>query len=101
MTDGIAPTFDMLDAAYREAIEPAYRLILSRIEAKHPWVMKLVRWKFKKKMQRYEDKHFSGRRNGLNFKKYKSYRLMLYRRDSSNEADLAVAGAVFSGRSVG
>jgi len=79
MTDGIAPTFDMLDAAYREAIEPAYKLILSRLEAKYPWVMKLVKWKFKKKMQRYEDKHFSGRRNGLNFKKYKSYRLLLYR----------------------
>ncbi|MGH9147891.1 MAG: hypothetical protein ACRD1Q_14365, partial [Vicinamibacterales bacterium] len=30
-------------------------------------------------IQRYEDKHFSGRRNGLNFKKYKAYRLLLYR----------------------
>src|SRR6266576_893229 len=79
MTDGIAPTFDMLDAAYREAIQPAYKLIISRLEAKYPWVMKLVKWKFKNKMQRYEDKHFSGRRNGLHFKKYKSYRLMLYR----------------------
>jgi SAM-dependent methyltransferase len=79
MTDGIAPTFDMLDAAYREAIQPAYELILSRLEAKYPWVMKLVKWKFKKKMRRYEDKHFSGRRNGVNFKKYKAYRLMVYR----------------------
>jgi SAM-dependent methyltransferase len=79
MTDGIAPTFDMLDAAYREAIQPAYELIRSRLEAKHPWLMKIVKWKFKKQMRRYEDKHFSGRRNGLNFKKYKAYRLLLYR----------------------
>lgn len=79
MTDGIAPTFDLLDAAYREALQPAYQLLLSRLEARHPWVMKIVRWKFKKQMRRYEDKHFSGRRNGLNFKKYKSYRLLLYR----------------------
>jgi len=78
MTDGIAPTFDVLDAAYREAIQPAYEQILSRLEAKHPWVMKLVKWKFKKKMKRYEEKHFSGRRNGANFKKYKAYRLMVY-----------------------
>ena len=98
MTDGIAPTFDMLDAAYREAIEPAYKLILSRLEAKYPWVMKLVRWKFKKKMQRYEDKHFSGRRNGLNFKKYKSYRLLLYRNGLTDDGDLAVAGAVLADR---
>jgi SAM-dependent methyltransferase len=79
MTDGIAPTFDLLDAAYREAIQPAYQLILSRLEARHPWLMRMVKWKFRKKMQRYEDKHFSGRRNGLNFKKYKAYRLLLYR----------------------
>ena len=79
MTDGIAPTFDLLDAAYREAIQPAYQLIVARLVARHPWVMKLVRWKFRKKIQRYEDKHFSGRRNGLNFKKYKAYRLLLYR----------------------
>ena len=79
MTDGIAPTFDLLDAAYREAIQPAYQLLLSRLEARHPLVMKVVKWKFKKQMRRYEEKHFSGRRNGMNFKKYKSYRLLLYR----------------------
>jgi SAM-dependent methyltransferase len=98
MTDGIAPTFDLLDAAYREAIQPAYQLILSRLEAKYPWVMKVVKWRFRKKMQRYEDKHFSGRRNGLNFKKYKSYRLMLYRYDPAEEGALAGAGAVFADR---
>lgn len=80
MTDGIAPTFDVLDGAYREAIEPAYRLLLARLTLRHPWVMRVVRWKFRKSMRRYEDKHFSGRRNGANFKKYKSYRLLLYRR---------------------
>jgi SAM-dependent methyltransferase len=93
MTDGIAPTFDMLDAAYREAIQPAYELIVSRLEAKHPWVMKLVKWKFRKKLQRAEEKHFSGRRNGANFKKYKAYRLMLYHADTTGERDLAAAGA--------
>ncbi|HWC74776.1 MAG TPA: class I SAM-dependent methyltransferase [Gemmatimonadales bacterium] len=84
MTDGIAPTFDLLDAAYREAIQPAYQLILARLEARYPWLMKLVKWKFRKKIRRYEDKHFSGRRNGANFKKYKAYRLMLYRSMGGN-----------------
>ena len=101
MTDGIAPTFDLLDAAYREAIQPTYRLILSRLEAKYPWVMKLVKWKFRKKIRRYEDKHFSGRRNGANFKKYKSYRLMLYRSETAGEGELAVAGAVLGDRRLG
>ena len=79
MTDGIAPTFDLIDVAYREAVQPAYELITSRLEARYPWVMKIVKWTFKKQMRRYEAKHFSGRRTGLNFKKYKAYRLLLYR----------------------
>jgi len=80
MTDGIAPTFDLLDRAYGEAIQPAYHLLLARLTDKYPWVMRFVRWKFRKKMERYEQKHFSGRRNGANFKKYKSYRLLLFQR---------------------
>ena len=83
MTDGIAPTFDLLDGAYREAIQPAYRLLLARLTMRYPWVMRFVRWKFRKKIQRYEDKHFSGRRNGANFKMYKSYRLLLFRQRST------------------
>ena len=96
MTDGIAPTFDLLDAAYREAIQPAYQLLLSRLEAKYPWVMKLVKWKFRKKMERYEGKHFSGRRNGANFKKYKSYRLLLYRSASPGTERGSVENPRFS-----
>jgi SAM-dependent methyltransferase len=83
MTDGIAPTFDLLDRAYRDLIQPAYGLVLARLTARRPWVMRFVRWKFRKQMRRYEDKHFSGRRNGANFKKYKSYRLLLYRQRST------------------
>jgi SAM-dependent methyltransferase len=83
MTAGIAPTFDLLDEAYREAIQPAYRLLLARLTMRRPWVMRFVRWKFRKQLQRVEDKHFSGRRNGANFQKYKSYRLLLYRQRST------------------
>jgi len=80
MTDGIAPTFDLLDRAYREAIQPAYQLLLARLSDRYPWVMKLVRWKFREKMLRYEQKHFSGRRDGAHFKRFKSYRLQLFQR---------------------
>lgn len=79
LTDGIAPTFDLLDRAYREAIQPAYHLVLGRLSDQYPWVMRFVKWKFRKAMARYEAKHFSGRRDGANFRKYKSYRLLLYR----------------------
>ena len=79
MTPQIAPTFDLLSRAYQEAIAPAYALILAKIEAANPWVMKFVRWKWRKKIQRYEEKHFSGKRDGAHFRRHKSYRRMLYR----------------------
>lgn len=79
MTAQIAPTFDLLSRAYQEAVAPAYALILAKIEAANPWVMKFVRWKWRKKFQRYEEKHFSGKRDGAHFRRHKSYRRMLYR----------------------
>lgn len=80
MTEGIARTFDLLDRTYREAIQPAYHMIFTRITEKFPLAMKFLRWKFRKKLDYYEKKHFSGRRDGASFKKYKSYRLLLYKR---------------------
>ena len=79
MTAQIAPTFDLLSRAYQDAVAPAYALILAKIEAANPWVMKFVRWKWRKKFQRYEEKHFSGKRDGAHFRRHKSYRRMLYR----------------------
>jgi hypothetical protein len=70
----------VLDRAYREAIQPAYEMIVARLTARHRWIMRIVRWKFRKKLERAEQKHFSGRRNGASFKQYKSYRLLLFRR---------------------
>ncbi|HEY6852661.1 MAG TPA: hypothetical protein VI139_00325, partial [Gemmatimonadales bacterium] len=80
VTDGIAPTFDVLDRAYKQALEPAYRLFLARMTAQHPWILRVVRWTFRKTFDKIEHKHFSGRRNGASFKQYKSYRLLLFRK---------------------
>jgi len=40
--------------------------------------MKFVRWKWRARIARYEEKHFSGKRDGAHFMKHKSYRRMLY-----------------------
>jgi SAM-dependent methyltransferase len=78
MTANIAPTFDLLNRAYVEAIAPAYGLILARLDASYPLLMKFVRWKWRARIARYEDKHFSGKRDSAGFMKHKSYRRMLY-----------------------
>lgn len=79
MTEQIAPTFDLLNLAYQEMIMPAYALILAKMEASNPLVMKFVRWKWRKKFARLEEKHFTGKRTGAHFRVHKSYRRTLYR----------------------
>lgn len=79
MTEQIAPTFDLLNLAYQQAIQPAYALILARLEASNPKIMKFVRWKWRKKFARLEEKHFTGKRTGAHFRQHKSYRRTLYR----------------------
>jgi SAM-dependent methyltransferase len=82
----IAPTFDLLDRAYREAIRPAYDLLMARFDATRPWLMRFVRWRFRRRLARLEEKHFSGRRNAANFLKYKSYRRFLFRKRAAGAA---------------
>jgi len=92
MTPRIAPTFDVLDQAYRQAIQPSYELLMARLAAKYPWTMRFLKWKFRSKIERYEHKHFSGRRNGENFKRYKSYRLFLLRKRGGDAAGTGEGG---------
>lgn len=80
MTVNIAPTFTVLDEAYRKCLRPAYELIVVRLKAQHPWLMRFLLWKFRSKIERYEKKHFSGKRTAENFARHKSYRMFLYRK---------------------
>lgn len=78
ITPHIAPTFDLLQRGYTDALRPAYDLILARTEARHPWLMKWIRWQFRRSLEKAEGKHFSGKRDGTNFRRHKSYRRMLF-----------------------
>jgi SAM-dependent methyltransferase len=80
ITRFIAPTFDLVNRGSLEMVRPAYDLVMARMAARHPILMKLARWKYGKALARYEAKHFSGLRDGAHFARHKSYRRLLYRR---------------------
>lgn len=80
LTDRIAPTFDLLNESYGQLVKPAYELIVGRLRAKHPWLTRFILWKFGRQIRHYEQKHFSGKRTGANFVKFKSYRLLLFQK---------------------
>ena len=80
ITVNIAPTFDVLEAAYQECVQPAFNLFRTQLRANFPLLTRFLLWKFRSRVQKLEEKHFSRNRNGANFAKHKSYRLFLFQK---------------------
>lgn len=76
ITQETAPTMTCVNDLSLQVIKPMYFMLLRLLEDRMPWVYKFVTWKFKKKMEKLEAKHFAGERNAANFIKYKDYRLI-------------------------
>jgi SAM-dependent methyltransferase len=79
ITKETAPTIDLVNRLSTEVIHPIYKLLFLLLEDRYAWVAKLIRWKYKKKLEKMEKKHFRGERNGANFMKYKKYMFYLYK----------------------
>ena len=79
ITAETAPTIDLVNSLSQEVIHPTYKLLFLLLEDRFPWVAKFIRWKYKKKLDKMEKKHFEGKRNGANFIKYKKYMFYLYK----------------------
>jgi len=77
ITNETAPTIDIVDQMAKEVLMPTWKLVFMLAEDRFPLLMKFVKWKYKAKLDKMENKHFSGERNGVNFKKYKIYKMYL------------------------
>lgn len=80
ITDSIAPTMTLINNITMDVVYPTVLMIGDLLRSKYPWVYKFLLWKFKKKIEKNRVKHFTGQRNPENFKKYKSYRLVLLKK---------------------
>jgi len=77
ITQYIAPTMTVVNSFTMDAIRPSFHLGMDLFQDRFPRVHRFVKWKFKKKLNDIEDKHFKGQRNAENFTKFKTYRLIL------------------------
>lgn len=77
ITDETSKTIDIVNEFTNEVIHPVWKSSFALAEDRFPLFMKLIKWKYKKKFEKMENKHFSGQRHGENFKKYKIYMLYL------------------------
>ncbi len=80
MTENTAPNIDIECDLFQNVGLPVIELVTKVMRSRHPWLTKLVLWKLKKKINRLHRKYLGGDRTGENFKKFKTYRLFLYRK---------------------
>jgi len=78
ITKQTAPNLDLIDNFLQSVGRPLWDLVLYYGDTNYPRLMKLVKWKYRKKIKRISDRYLSGERNAESFKIFKSYRLMLY-----------------------
>jgi len=83
ITDETAPNIDIENKLFMEVGLPAWNLFNQLMFSRYPLMTKFIRWKYKKKIAKLQTKYFGGQRTGQNFKKYKSYLLLLYKLNES------------------
>jgi len=80
ITDETAVNIDIEHQFFMEVAKPVMGLIEKLMLSRSPVLTKLIKWKFRKKAAKIDKKYFSGERTGDNFKKFKTYRLMVYKK---------------------
>jgi len=82
ITEQTAPNMDLLDDVMESVVRPVVSAGVRFFESRNPITLKLLRWKYRKKINKAHKKYLKGHKTGENFKKYKSYQLFLYKRDA-------------------
>jgi SAM-dependent methyltransferase len=80
ITEQTAPTLDILNDALKQVAEPSANLAQRLLDNRYPFMSKFLKWLYRKKLKKINKKYFSGEKTGANFMKFKSYRLLLYRK---------------------
>lgn len=81
ITTKTAPNLDILDRATKEVIMPIVDAAERFFKSRHPVVSKVLKWKYRKKIEKAEQKYLKGKRAGKDFVDYKTYRLFLCRKE--------------------
>lgn len=79
ITEETAPTMDLANEVCVQVLSPIWQSLFGFLDSRYPKLMKVIRWKFKKKMEKIERKYFEGERSAEHFSRFKTYRLMLIR----------------------
>ena len=80
ITAETAPNIDLVDRTTKEVIVPLAGAVERFFQSQHPIVLKLIKWKYRKKIAKVEKKYLTDEKSGKNFSQYKTYRLFVCRK---------------------
>ena len=78
ITNETAPTIDFLNNFCQEVLKPMANMTGQYLYGNYPIITKIFMWKYQKKLKKIKNRYLSGSVNGISFKKFKTYRLLLY-----------------------
>jgi SAM-dependent methyltransferase len=81
ITEETAPNMDLLNDVLENVARPVVNAGLRLFESQHRILLKLLKWWYRKKIDKLNKKYFEGEKTGENFRKYKSYQLFLYKKE--------------------
>jgi SAM-dependent methyltransferase len=73
-------TIEIVNQLNAEVVHPVWKSGWALAEDRFPFVVKIVRRMYGKKLAKIENKHFTGERNGEMFRKYKKYMFYVFKR---------------------
>ncbi len=80
ITEETAPTNDLLDSFVTQVLEPIKNMSGDYIDSNYPRLNSFLKWKYEKRIKKINRVYFTGQLTGANFIKYKTYRLLLFKR---------------------
>jgi SAM-dependent methyltransferase len=73
ITAETSPTIDLVNQLNAVVIKPVWSSAWALGEDRFPFIIKIIKRLYRKKLSKLEDKHFTGQRNAEMFRKYKKY----------------------------
>jgi SAM-dependent methyltransferase len=80
ITKQTAPNLDLAGDLVNEVARPVIGLVVDLVRANHPVILKAVLWIYRKKIARAQMRYQGDARSGATFARYKTYRVMVYRK---------------------
>ncbi len=82
ITEATTPNIELMDDVMKNVAHPVLLRASEYVDARYSLASKIVKWAYRKQIQRKYDKYFGNTRTGDDFRRTRTYRLLLCRKNS-------------------